>query len=115
MKTQLAAQRHCRCSGLFKKTNLVLLAGLLALCMTPLRGDSIPANTLWFNGNVHTPGTSFFNQDNAQASQVIYNQFDVSGTWAVDSVWSDDIFFSGPPVSTNASWEIRSSTLAGTP
>jgi hypothetical protein len=76
--------------------------------------DPIPGNTLWYNGNPDGVD-SFINQNNAQFSQVLYNQFNVTDpSWLIQSVWSNNIFIAGPPASTNATWEIWSGAPGGT-
>jgi hypothetical protein len=76
--------------------------------------DPIPPNTLWFNGNPDGV-TSYYNQNDAVFSQVLYNDFNVTDSkWLIQSVWSNNIFYNGPPSSTNATWEIWSG-LGSTP
>lgn len=113
-----------------RRTYPWLLIGLISICIAPayadplgvqlsgvsLQTDPIPANTLWFNGDPDGKG-SFVNQNNQQYDQVMYNEFNADHEWGVQAIWSDDIFFDfgssvpqsiNAPLSTNASWEIRS-------
>jgi hypothetical protein len=76
---------------------------------------ALPSNTLWYNGDADGVA-SFVNQNNAQGSQIIYNDFNVTGAngWTIQSVWSNNIFIAGPPASTTATWEIRANFPTGT-
>jgi hypothetical protein len=74
----------------------------------------LPPNTLWYNGDANGNNAAV-NQDNSVYDQTIYNDFNVTGAgWNVQSVWSNDIFVSGPPASTTATWQIRSNMPTGT-
>jgi hypothetical protein len=106
-----------------KKTLLAAaVLGLLAWSAEPARADlqslglppglsgtgDPPPGTLWYNGDADGVN-SYINQNNAQAQQILYNQFNVTAPgWTVQSAWSNQIFVNGPPASTTATWEIRS-------
>lgn len=90
------------------RATIVLLFTLaLAFCA------SASAGTLWYNGDADG-GNFYINQNNSQFQQILYNDFVVPVTWHVNDVWSDNIFTSGPPAFTTASWEIRSNMPTGT-
>jgi hypothetical protein len=76
---------------------------------THARADMI----LWYNGDADGIN-SYINQDNAQFHEVLYNDFNVTGNWVIDRVWSNNVFVNGPPASTTASWEIRTNMPTGT-
>jgi hypothetical protein len=90
----------------FRFTSFLLLTLALAFC------SSASAGTLWYNGDADGVN-SYVNQNNAQFVQVLYNDFVAPTTWKVNYVWSNDIFTSGPPASTTATWEIRSNMPTG--
>jgi hypothetical protein len=85
-----------------------LALGLGLVSAVPVRADTV----LWYNGDADG-ANSYTNQDNGQAQQVIYSQFNTLGGWLVTRVWSNDIFSNGPPASTTASWEIRANMPTG--
>ena len=72
------------------------------------------AGLLWYSGD--SDGiASLINQNNVQSYNIVYNGFNVTGSgWYVGSVWSNDVFQSGPPVSTTATWAILSNLPTGT-
>jgi len=64
------------------------------------------ADLLWYSGDADGNG-AFVNQNNTYASQILYNEFNVTGTgWNITGVFSNDVFQNGPPASTTATWEI---------
>jgi hypothetical protein len=84
----------------------VLWAGL-AFCLVLAGATQVRADTvLWYNGDADGV-SSFFNDVNGvNGPQVLYNQFNATGNWVIDRVWSNNIFTNGPPALTTASWQI---------
>jgi hypothetical protein len=90
------------------------ILGLTALVLLLGGAVQAKAGTLWYNGDADG-AVSYINQNNSSFQQILYNDFNVTGSgWVINSVWSNNIFTAGPPASTTAAWEIRMNMPTGT-
>src|SRR5436190_21937860 len=68
--------------AIMNQLRLGCIGAAMYLCFvgaTCARADTV----LWYNGDTNGV-SSYVNQDNGQFSQVLYNDFDVTGNWVID-------------------------------